>query len=102
MPGGDTAVKQNSHSAIIQKLRRGERVWLAEFGLRALGLGMLALCALLARTLYRMSRSPPHSASPLEFILAGIGVVCLWVGLALLFEGPGLFRLQPRPPRALY
>lgn len=33
--------------------------------------------------------------------MAALAVACLWVGLALLIEGAGLFRLMPIPPRAM-
>jgi hypothetical protein len=89
--------------AIKEQLHRGDRWWIAELILRTAGLGVLAVCALMARTVYRLINQPPaHDGTPLEFIVAATTVVSLWAGLALLFEGPGLFRPVPKPPRALF
>jgi hypothetical protein len=88
--------------AIINRMERGERVWAAEVVLRLSGLGLLGTCRLAVMWLLRVVRAaPPHQATPAEFAVAMAGFVCLTTGLALLFEGPGLFRLMPRPPRAL-
>lgn len=87
---------------IISRMQRGERIWAAEVVLRASGLVLLALCRLAVVGLLRMVRLvPPHQATPAEFAVAAAAFFCLTSGLALLFEGPGLLRLQPRPPRAL-
>ncbi|MBW8752978.1 MAG: hypothetical protein JF595_02325 [Sphingomonadales bacterium] len=89
-------------ASIMQRLERGERYWPAELVLRAAGLGLLYFCTVLARPLYRLvNQPPPHQATPAEFALAAVIFVCLTSGLALLFVGPGLFRLVPRPPRAM-
>jgi len=89
-------------SAIVERLARGERRWLAEFVLRVAGLVSLLLCALLSRVLSRLAeQAPPHSASPLEFLMGAAAFACLSAGLALLIEGAGLFRPVPMPPRAL-
>ena len=96
-------MNQDVKTMIIDKLRRGERCWLAEIVLRATGLGMLAFCALMVGIVYRLANlPPPHDGTPLEFVLGAVAVVALWTGLALFFEGPGLFRLMPKPPRALF
>lgn len=88
--------------AIIIRMERGERVWAAEIALRFSGLVLLRTCRLAVMWLLRMVRAaPPHQATPAEFAVAMAGFVCLTTGLALFFEGPGLFRLMPRPPRAL-
>lgn len=87
---------------IITRMQRGERAWAAELVLRLSGLGLLGTCRLAVMWLLRMVRAaPPHQATPAEFAVAMAGFFCLTTGLALLVEGPGLFRLMPRPPRAL-
>jgi hypothetical protein len=88
--------------AILNRMQQGERVWAAEVALRLAGLALLETCRLAALWLLRMTRvTPPHECTPAEFAVAAVGFVCLTTGLALLLSGPGLFRLQPRPPRAL-
>jgi hypothetical protein len=92
-----------SFNSILTRLHRGNRWWAAEFVLRAAGLGIPAVCALMARTLDRLANQPPpHDGTLLEFVLGAVAVVSPWAGLALLFEGPRLFRLMPKPPRALF
>jgi hypothetical protein len=87
---------------IFNRMQHGERVWIAEILLRLSGLSLLGMCRLAMIGLLRMARlAPPHQATPAEFAVGAAGFVCLTTGLALLFEGPGLFRLMPRPPRAL-
>lgn len=87
---------------ILSRMQRGERVWGAEIVLRLSGLAQLGICRLAMVWLLRAARLvPPHAATPAAFAVAAAGFVCLTTGLALLFEGPGLLRLQPRPPRAL-
>lgn len=84
-------------------MERGERAWAAEIVLRLSGLGLLGACRFAVMWLVRMVRAtPPHQATPGEFTVAAAGFFCLTTGLALLFVGPGLFRLMPRPPRALF
>lgn len=87
---------------VFSRMQRGERVWIAEIVLRLSGLALLGLCRLAVLALLRMARVvPPHQGTPAGFAVGAAGFVCLTTGLALLFEGPGLFRLMPRPPRAL-
>lgn len=89
--------------AIISRIEQGERVWVAEAVLRLSGLALLGLARNAAQWLARMVRMAPlHQATPAEFAAAAAAFVCLTAGLALLFEGPGLLRLMPRPPRALF
>lgn len=89
--------------AIIKRMERGERVWAAELVLRLSGLALLGACRLAVAWLLRAVRTaPPHQATPAEVAVAMVAFVCLTTGLALLFEGPGLLRLLPRPPRALF
>lgn len=87
---------------ILIRMQRGQRVWIAELVLRLSGLALLAMCRIAAMWLLRMARlGPPHQTTPAEFAIGAACFLCLTSGLALLFVGPGLFRLQPRPPRAL-
>ena len=87
---------------IRHRLESGERWWAAEFVLRTLGVALLGAFAALWRVVVRMvGHMPPHQGTPAEFAVAALAFVCLTSGLALLFEGPGLFRLLPMPPRAL-
>jgi hypothetical protein len=87
-------------SIITGKLRRGERCWPAEFVLRATGLGLLGLCALLARIVISDVHRTVVDTAP-EFLLAALAFFCLTGGLALLLFGPRLFKEMPTPPRAL-
>jgi hypothetical protein len=84
----------------IDRLRRGERCWLAEIVLRSAGLLLLALCGLLAHDVVRQVQRIP-AGTPVEFGIAALVVVCLTAGLALLCFGPHLFKAMPVPPRAL-
>lgn len=87
---------------ILNRMQQGERVWSAEIVLRLSGFALLGMCRLAMVWLLRVARFvPPHNAAPAALAVAAAGFVCLTTGLALLFEGPGLLRLQPRPPRAL-
>jgi hypothetical protein len=93
-------MKQHRKTMIIGKLRRGERYWPAEIVLRASGLSLLGLCAILARLVvadiqHSLVETPP------EFLLAALVFAGLTGGLALLLFGPRLFKLMPTPPRAL-
>lgn len=90
-------------TTIHQRLRAGERIWVVETCFRLVGVGSLALSAWAARWLFHLVHSPSrHSATSLELAVAALVVVSLWAGLALGLEGPGLLRLMPRPPRALF
>lgn len=90
-----------ANKTIIGKMRRGERCWPAEFGLRGAGLVLLVLCLLLGRALVRLASHSRGLETPSEFVLAALAFFCLTGGLALAFVGPGLFRDMPKPPRAL-
>lgn len=88
--------------AILAKLRRGERHWPAELAFRAVGLALLCICALGLRWICALVSEPPrHGATPLEMLAALLVFLCLGTGIALTFEGPGLLRHVPLPPRAL-
>ena len=87
---------------IRYRLQSDERWWAAEVVLRLVGLALLGICAAFGRIVVRLAgQPPPHQGTPAEFAIAALAFVCLTSGLALLFEGPGLFRLLPMPPRAL-
>ena len=89
--------------AILIRLRDGGRWWMAELVLRGAGLGLLFLFTLSMRWCCRLVDAPPqHQATPVEFIAAAMVFAFLAAGLALLFEGPGLFRPIPLPPRAMF
>jgi hypothetical protein len=84
---------------IGQRLNSGERWWAAELALRLLGLALLGGCAIAAHAVVRLTAQ--RSGTLLEFVVALVAFACLTGGLALLIAGPGLFRLMPKPPRAL-
>lgn len=86
----------------LDRLRRWERWWAAEVLLRTGGLILLSICyraALLAHML--ITTQPPHQATPGEFALCAATFLFLACGLALSFEGPGLFKHIPMPPRPI-
>jgi hypothetical protein len=92
-----------SQNPIVIRLRQGDRWWAAEFAIRLAGLGLLGFCAFMARAVYRLTTQPPqHYATLLEFVLGAVVVASLSTGLALFFEGPGLFRPVPMPPRPFF
>lgn len=86
--------------AILLRLGKGNRWWAAEIVLRAFGAALLGICAAASWWLRRSVAQPPaHAATLLEFALAVLIVASFGLGLAFLFEGPGLFRLIPVPGR---
>jgi hypothetical protein len=77
--------------------------WSAQLGLRLGGLGLLALCGVLARLIRQSVASLPlHQATPIELLLALGVVITLWIGLALTCLGARLLRPVPLPPRPLF
>lgn len=87
---------------ILQRLRRGERVWTAELALRSAGAVLLYACLLAWRCDCRLvAASPAHDGTPVEMAVALLVWACLSTGLALTLVGPGLLRRVPLPPRAL-
>lgn len=94
--------------AIIKRLQSGQRWWAAEVAARLLALiplSLAGLCArLLQRCVQRQPRAPtlPDPCTPSQFLLVAAGFAVLVGGLALMIEGPGLFRLVPYPRRRLF
>ena len=89
-------------ASIRNRLERGERCWPADLALRGAGLGLLTLFMLAWRTVCRLAdQPPPHGVAPSTFAIAAVAYACLSIGLALVLDGAGLFRLLPMPPRAL-
>ena len=87
----------------IRRLRSGERWWAAEAVVRAAGVLLLVLAMFFGRSLEASVLAlPAHQTTGLEFGLSCAGVVTGSAGLAGLIEGPGLFRLVPRPRRPLF
>jgi hypothetical protein len=73
----------------------------SELGLRSLGLLLLAASYGLALGLHRQISTPHHGHATLaDLAVAAIAFAALVSGLAFAFEGAGLFRLVPMPPRS--
>lgn len=82
----------------LDRLRRGERWWAAEFVLRAIGLTLLGSCYKLGFLAHRMVTTlPQHQATPGEFAICAAIFLALTCGIALTFFGPGLFKEVPIP-----
>ncbi len=74
-----------------------------DLGCRAAGLSLLAGCAVASRWLALSAHRPPgHAVSAIELLAAALAAATLGCGLALLFEGAGLFELIPVPQRHWY
>ncbi len=87
----------------LDRLRRGERWWAAELALRIAGLALLGGCYRLGLLSHRLSTAQPsHVATLGEFAICAATFVSLTCGLALTFEGPGLFRFVPVPTHSAY
>ena len=79
-----------------------QRRWAAELGLRALAIALLALAATGFRQLeLRCAATAGGGPGLAAFCLAALTFAAAVAGLALLIEGPGLFRLVPYPRRRL-
>ncbi|MFY8195391.1 MAG: hypothetical protein ACOVKV_09945 [Novosphingobium sp.] len=75
--------------------------WARDVGLRAFGALLLAASYGVALILHRQFATPHHGHATLaDFVIAAIGFAALVSGLAFAFEGEGLFRLVPMPPRS--
>ncbi|MGK6356905.1 hypothetical protein ACMGDH_16955 [Sphingomonas sp. DT-207] len=86
--------------AIVDRIGRGERCWTAEVALRGLGVSFLGLCTTAFGWLHRALTQPHvHGVTTLELAAATLVAASLQLGLALAFEGPGLFRLIPAASR---
>ena len=82
----------------LDRLRKGERWWTAEFVLRGLGMFLLAGCYLLGTIAHRLlSTLPPHQATLGEFAICLATAICLTSGLALTLFGPRLCEHVPIP-----
>jgi len=87
-------------SALFDRLRRGERSWMAESGLRSAGVLLLATSARLAFLAHALTTAAPHHQPTTgELAICAATVIALTGGLTLTIEGPGLFRLVSVPGR---
>lgn len=85
-------------STHLNRLRRGERWWVAEVVLRATGFALLSGCYRLALLAHWMATTPaPHEATLGEFAVCAAIILSLTSGLALTLFGPGLFKEVPIP-----
>lgn len=88
---------------LLERLQSGQRWWAAELGLRALAGALLALALACFRHLeLRVAGAAGAAPRPAEFAAAALAFAGTVAGLALLIEGPGLFRLVPYPRRRLF
>lgn len=79
----------------------GGRKWSLDLALRLLGLASLLISVRLAYRARHIELAPPlHPAGLREFAICAIAFLLLASGLALLFEGEGLFAPVPLPPRS--
>lgn len=87
----------------LERLRKGERWWGAEFAMRSFGILQLYGCYRLALAAHRLvTAPPPHQATVGEFGLC-LGVALLLSGgLALTLFGPGLCKHVPVPPHSAW
>ncbi|MEO6717692.1 MAG: hypothetical protein ABIM50_10670 [Novosphingobium sp.] len=87
----------------LDRLRKGERWWLAEAAFRVCGLILLYACYHAALLAYQLVFAlPAHQATPGEFAICAATYLMLTSGLALTFAGPGLLRHVPIPPHSAY
>lgn len=84
----------------LHRLQYGPRWWPAEIAFRLCGLIALALATELSLHLRRVLTTPGATPGGWVFLMATGAVLCLWAGLGLTIAGPGLWRIQPVPPRA--
>lgn len=90
-------------SGKLDRLRKGERCWPAELVLRGLGLAALAACWRAALLAHRLITTPPaHPPTVGEFAICAVTVLLLTTGIALTFEGAGLFLEVPFPARNVH
>ena len=86
----------------LDRLHRGERWWAAEIALRGSGLLLFDAAYRIALLIQRMLVAPRHPVTAGEFALCAAVVALLTSGLALTFEGPGLFRFVAIPRKSAY
>lgn len=90
-------------SGKLDRLRKDERWWAAEFVLRGLGLAAFTACWRVAVFAHRLVTAPPgHQPTVGEFAACAATFLLLISGLVLTFEGPGLFRHVPISGRSGY
>lgn len=90
-------------SGTLDRLRKGERCWPAELVLRGLGLAALTACWRAALFAHRLIvELPAHPPTAGEFAICAVTVLLLTTGIALTFEGAGLFLQVPFPPRNVH
>lgn len=88
-------------SAISNRLRQGDRWPAAELALRGAGLAVLYACWRVVGIARRLAVVPQGHQPPVsEYAVCLVAVVLLSAGIALTFEGPGLFRHVPIPGRS--
>lgn len=82
----------------LDRLRKGERWWVAEVVLRGVGIVLLSACYQLEIITHRwVTAPPPHQATPGEFGVCLAIEACLTSGLALTLFGPKMFEQVPAP-----
>jgi hypothetical protein len=87
----------------VERASAARRLWLREIAIRSSGSALLVACGFASRALYRLANLPPaHEANAFELLLAVAVFLTFACGLALLFQGGGLFELIPVPPRNRY
>lgn len=84
----------------LHRLRYGPRWWAAEIAFRLCGLIALISATELGLRLRQALTIPGANPGGRLFLIATGAVLCLWAGLGLTIAGPGLWRIQPVPPRA--
>ena len=90
-------------STMIEALRRRRGQWPTELALRLGGAGLLAAAGRLALMLHRwLAMSGRHPVSLSQFALGDAAFALCVAGLALVIEGPGLFRLVPVPRHSAF
>lgn len=88
--------------AAFHRMLSGQRRWQIETALRTLGAALVTLAGACGRLLVLLFAGPlPQQAGLREFLIAALAFGLFVAGLALLIEGPALFRQVPYPRRRL-